>query len=57
MNIDNNKIKDFKEGWFGFFDANMIDLVEKLNAGEKLTDEDKTALTEMVNKYKTNFFK
>ena len=55
--VDNNKIKDFKEGWFGFFDANMMGLVERLNAGEKLTDEDKTALTEMINKYKTNFFK
>ncbi len=55
--IENNRIKDFKEGWFGFFDANMIDLVERLNAGEKLTDEDKVELTKMVNKYKTNFFK
>lgn len=55
--IENNKIKDFKEGWFDFFDANMMELVERLNVGEKLSDEDKTALSTMINKYKTNFFK
>lgn len=55
--IENNRIKDFKEGWFDFFDANMMELVERLNAGEKLSDEDKTALSTMINKYKTNFFK
>lgn len=55
--IENSKIKDFKEGWFDFFDANMMELVERLNAGEKLSDEDKTALSTMINKYKTNFFK
>ncbi len=55
--IPNNRIREFKDGWFGFFDANMLDLVDRLNAGEKLSDEDKKALTEMINKYKTNFFK
>ena len=55
--IDNLKIKEFKQGWFDFFDANMKDLSDRLNAGEKLSDEDKTALTEKLNNYKTNFFK
>jgi DNA polymerase-1 len=51
------RIKDFKNGWFDFFEANMKDLIQRLDAGEKLSDEDKSELTNMVNKYKTNFFK
>ena len=35
----------------------MKDLSDRLNAGEKLSDEDKAALTEKLNNYKTNFFK
>ena len=55
--VDNSKIKDFKQGWFDFFEANMKDLSDKLNAGDKLSDEDKVALTEKLNNYKMNFFK
>ena len=55
--INDLRIKDFKNGWFDFFEANMKDLVQKLDNGEKLSDEDKEALTKMINKYKTNFFK
>ncbi|MBQ9245010.1 F0F1 ATP synthase subunit alpha [bacterium] len=55
--IDNSKIKDFKQGWFDFFDANMKELAERLNNGEKLSDDDKTALSERLNAYKLNFFK
>lgn len=55
--IDNTKIKDFKTGWFNFFDANMKELAEKLNASEKLTDDDMAALRKQINNYKTNFFK
>ena len=55
--IDNNKIKDFKTGWFNYFDANMKELSERLNAGDKLSDDDKKALSERLTAYKTNFFK
>ena len=55
--VNDLRIKDFKNGWFDFFDANMKDLVQRLDNGEKLSDEDKVELTKMVNKYKTNFFK
>ena len=55
--VNDLRIKDFKNGWFDFFEANMKDLIQRLDAGEKLSDEDKIELTKMVNKYKTNFFK
>ena len=55
--VNDLRIKDFKNGWFDFFEANMKDLVQRLDNGEKLSDEDKVELTKMVNKYKTNFFK
>ena len=55
--VNDLKIKEFKNGWFDFFEANMKDLIVRLDAGEKLSDEDKIELTKMVNKYKTNFFK
>jgi len=55
--VDNTRIKDFKTGWFNYFDANMKDLSEKLNAGGMLSDEDKAALSEKIAGYKANFFK
>ena len=55
--IDNIRIKDFKSGWFDFFEANMKDLADRLNAGDKLSDDDMKALTERITAYKTNFFK
>ena len=55
--VENNRIKDFKDGWFNYFDANMQELSARLDAGEKLTDEDKSALKNAVEKYKLNFFK
>ena len=55
--VNDMRIKDFKNGWFDFFEANMKDLVQRLDAGEKLSDEDKVELTKMVINYKTNFFK
>ena len=55
--IDNIKIKDFKQGWFDFFSANMPELNEKLNAGDKLSEDDMKDLREKLNSYKTNFFK
>ena len=55
--VDNINIKKFKTGWFNYFDANMKELAEKLNSGDKLSDEDKASLSEKLTVYKTNFFK
>ena len=50
--VDNKEIPEFKKGWFDYFNANMSDLVKKLNDGEGLSDEDKQALTSALNKFK-----
>ncbi len=55
--IDNSKINDFKLGWFDFFEANMKDLSEKLNSGDKLSETDMENLRGQLSNYKTNFFK
>ncbi len=55
--VENAKIKEFKQGWFDFFEANMKELSQKLNDGAKLSDEDMTELKNQLNSYKTNFFK
>lgn len=55
--IENVKIKNFKQGWFDYFNANMKNLAEKLNGGDKLSDEDMSELKNQLNNYKTNFFK
>lgn len=55
--VENTKIKDFKQGWFDYFNANMKNLAEKLNGGDKLSDEDMSELKNQLNNYKTNFFK
>ncbi len=55
--VENTKIGEFKSGWFDFFSSNMPELTERLNSGEKLSDEDKSELKNTINNYKTNFFK
>lgn len=55
--VENVRIKDFKQGWFDYFNANMKNLAEKLNGGDKLSDEDMSELKNQLNNYKTNFFK
>ncbi len=55
--VDNDKIKDFKQGWFYYMDANLKELTQRLNDGEKLSDEDINELKEKLTSYKTNFFK
>ncbi len=49
--IDNKKISDFKTGWFEYFEANMPELNTRLNAGEKLSDEDQQALRSNLESY------
>ena len=55
--VENIRVKDFKTGWFSFFDANMKELADKINSSEKLSEEDMEALRTELTNYKTNFFK
>lgn len=47
-----NDILTFKKDWFVYFNANMSDLVKKLNDGGALSDEDKEALKNALAKFK-----
>ncbi len=49
--VDNKQVNEFKAGWFEYFEANMPELDKRLNAGDKLTDEDKEALTAKFEAY------
>lgn len=50
--IDNKNIFAFKKDWFDYYNANMPDLVKRLNEGGALSDEDKKALTDALTKFK-----
>ena len=52
--VDNTKISDYKNGWFEYFEANMPELSTKLNAGDKLSDEDMAALRQNLEAYGKN---
>ena len=49
--IDNKKVQDYKAGWFEFFSANMAELEDRLNAGEKLSDDDIESLKAQLDAY------
>jgi F-type H+-transporting ATPase subunit alpha len=51
-NIENREIQQFKVDWFTHFNANMPDLVERLNNGAALSDEDKQTLKNELIKFK-----
>ncbi len=53
--IDNVQIGRFKKEWFVYFNANFSDLVERLNNGSALSDEDKKILTDGLTTFKTTF--
>ena len=53
--IANTEIAKFKKDWFVFFNANMQELVERLNAGSALSDDDKTALRTNLENFKKTF--
>ncbi len=55
-NIDNKHIQRFKKEWFEYFDANMADLAQSLNAGGALSDDDKKALKENLETFKSSLF-
>lgn len=50
--VDNLNIIGFKKDWFEYYNANMPELVQKLNDGGALTDEDKEALKNALEKFK-----
>ena len=49
--VENKKVTEFKAGWFEYFGANMPELDKRLNAGDKLSDEDKEALRNQLDAY------
>lgn len=49
--VENKDIIAFKKDWFDYFDANMPELVKKLNDGGALSDEDKEALKNALIKF------
>ena len=50
--VDNKDIIQFKKDWFDYYNANMADLVKRLNDGGGLSDEDKEALKNALTKFK-----
>lgn len=50
--IDNKNILNFKKDWFDYYNANLPELVQKLNDGGALTDEDKETLKTTIEKFK-----
>jgi len=50
--VDNKDIIAFKKDWFEYYDANMPELVKKLNDGGALSDEDKESLRNALAKFK-----
>ena len=55
--IENKDISQFKKDWFDYYSANMPQLIEKLNRGEALTDDDKKDLTKNLESFKSTFVK
>ena len=49
--IDNKNITDYKKGWFEHLEANLPELVQKLNAGSNLEDSDAELLRSELQKY------
>lgn len=50
--VDNKDILNFKKDWFDYYNANLPELVQKLNEGSELTDEDKETLKNAIEKFK-----
>ena len=53
--IDNKSIVKFKREWFDHFEANMAELIDRLNAGAKLEDDDKEALKQQLQSFLNTF--
>ena len=55
-NIEKQEMNRFKREWFNYFNANLKEMVERLNNRSALTDEDKAQLDEHLDKFKISFF-
>ncbi len=53
--INNKSITKFKKEWFEYFGANLAELNDRLNSGEKLEDDDKEALKEHLMTFTQTF--
>ena len=54
-NIDNKRIAEYKKGWFEHLEANIPELVQKLNAGANLEDADAELLRKELAKFTESF--
>lgn len=54
-NIDNKRIAEYKKGWFEHLEANLPELVQKLNAGANLEDSDADALRKELTRFTESF--
>ena len=52
--IDNKLITKYKKGWFEHFEANMPELIQRLNEGSNLEDADAEELRKELTKYNKN---
>jgi F-type H+-transporting ATPase subunit alpha len=55
--VDSKNVQKFKAEWFKYLSAQAKPIETKLDAGDKITDEDEKAIIEAVKKFKENFFK
>lgn len=55
--VENKDIQEFKKQFFEYFDSNCSNLIDRLNAGAKLEEEDKKELIKHIENFKTNIFK
>ena len=54
-NVDNKRIAEYKKGWFEHLEANLPELVQKLNSGANLDDSDADALRKELQTYTETF--
>jgi F-type H+-transporting ATPase subunit alpha len=54
--VDNDKIQAFKVGWFPYFTVNLPKLEEKLNIGDKPTEDEEKALLDTLIKFRDTVF-
>ena len=53
--VDNKKISEYKKGWFEHLEANLPELVQKLNSGSNLEDADAESLRTELQKFTESF--
>ena len=53
--VDNKKISEYKKGWFEHLEANLPELVQRLNGGSNLEDADAESLRTELQKFTESF--